>query len=78
MFKLDKGSLSMDNHDLDHIKSWIDEEDYTPKKALQIELECAGINIKKVNSIELNGSQMANKKYCDVYSKIICDFWNNN
>lgn len=76
MFKLDNGVLSMENYDLDHIKGLIDEDNYSPKKALQIELENSGINIQKVNSIELSGNQMRNKDYCEVYSKIVCDFWN--
>ena len=77
MFKLKNGNLTMDNHDIDHIKGWIDGENYSPKEALQLELEDAGIDIKKVTSIELTGGQMSNKDYCDVYSKIVCDFWNN-
>ncbi|MDB2125779.1 hypothetical protein [Clostridium paraputrificum] len=77
MFRLNKGTLSMDDHDLDHIKGWID-EGYSPKESLKIELDGVGIDIKNVISIELNGEQLANKNYCDVYSKIVCDFWNNN
>lgn len=76
MFKLDNGVLSMENCDLDHIKGLIDEDNYSPKKALQIELENSGINIQKVNSIELSGNQMRNKDYCEIYAKIVCDFWN--
>ena len=34
MFKLDKGVLSMDNHDLDHIQGRIDDGDF-PKEALK-------------------------------------------
>lgn len=77
MFRLNKGILSMENYDLDHINDWID-EGYSPKEALKIELDGVGIDIKNVVSIELNGEQLANKNYCDVYSKIVCDFWNNN
>lgn len=77
MFRLENGSLTMDNHDMDHIKGWVDEEGYSPKEALQIELDGVGIDIGKVVSIELTGSQMANKDYCDIYAKIICDFWND-
>ena len=77
MFILSKGTLSMENYDLDHIKDWID-EGYSPKEALKLELNGVGIDIKNVISIELNGEQLANKNYCDIYSKIVCDFLNNN
>lgn len=77
MFRLDNGNLTMDNIDLAHIKALIDEEGYTAKEALKIELELSGIDIKKVLSIELKGNQMTNKDYIDIYSEIVCDFWNN-
>lgn len=47
MFILSKGTLSMENYDLDHIKDWID-EGYSPKEALKIELDGVGIDIKNV------------------------------
>lgn len=75
MFKLNKGSLTMANEDIEHIKGLIDEEGYSPKEALKIELEGVGIDIKNAHSIELNGSQMSNKEYCDVYAAIVSDFW---
>ena len=78
MFKLDEGSLSMDNYDLEHIKGRIDEDNCSAKEALQIELEISGIDIKNVESIELNGSQLKNNGYCDIYSRIVCCFWSNN
>lgn len=74
MFRLETGILKMDNYDLDHIKGWIEEDNYSPKEALQFELEGVGIDIREVSSIELTGSQMSNKDYCDVYAKIVCDF----
>lgn len=77
MFRLETGILKMDNYDLDHIKGWIEEDNYSPKEALQFELEGVGIDIREVSSIELTGSQMSNKDYCDVYAKIVCDFWNS-
>lgn len=77
MFVLENGNLKMDNHDLDHIKGWIDEDGYSPKEALQIELEGAGLDMKDVTSIELNGDQRTNEDYCDVYAKIISDIWNS-
>lgn len=77
MFKLNKGSLTMGNEDIEHIKGLIDEESHSPKEALKIELDGVGIKIKNVHSIELNGSQMSNKEYCDVYAKIVSDFWNS-
>lgn len=77
MFRLNKGTLSMESHDLDHIKGWID-EGYSPKEALKIELDGVGIDMKNVISIELKREQLANKNYCDVYSEIVCDFWKNN
>ena len=76
MFELKNGSLTMDNYDLEHIKDWID-KDYSPKEALKLELDSAGIDIKGVHSIELTGRQMSNKEYCDVYARIVCDFWNS-
>lgn len=39
MFRLETGILKMDNYDLDHIKGWIEEDNYSPKEALQFELE---------------------------------------
>lgn len=77
MFVLKNGSLSMDNHDLDHIIGWVEEENYSPKEALATELEDAGFNIKDVFSIELKSSQMQNESYVEIYSKLVCDFWNN-
>ena len=76
MFKLDKGVLSMDNHDLDHIQGRIDKDGDSPKEALKKELEICGLDIKKVFSIELNMGQLKEKRYIDIYSKIVCDFWN--
>lgn len=75
MFNLKNGTLSMENHDLDHIQNWIDGGD-TPKEALERELDGAGLKIKDVYAIELNETQMRNKSYVELYSKIVCDFWN--
>jgi hypothetical protein len=38
-FKLENGSLTMGNFDLDYIKGWIDEDGYSPRKALKISTE---------------------------------------
>lgn len=76
MFKLDKGVLSMDNNDLDHIQGRIDEDKDSPKEALKKELELCGLDIKNVFEIELNMGQLREKKYIELYSKIVCDFWN--
>lgn len=76
MFNLNKGVLSMDNNDLEHIQGRIDEEGDSPKEALKKELELCGLDIKKVFSIELNMGQLKEKRYIDIYSKIVCDFWN--
>ena len=76
-FKLENGSLTMGNFDLDHIKGWIDEDGYSPREALKLELDGAGIDINEVISIELTSEQMSNKEYVEVYSKIVCDFWNS-
>ncbi len=75
MFRLENGCLKMDDHDLDHIKAWM--EEYSPKEALREELEFSGIDIKEVKSIELTNNQLSNKEYCDIYAKIVCDFWNS-
>lgn len=75
MFNLKNGSLSMENQDLDNIQSHIN-NGYSPKEALKIELDGAGLKIKDVYSIELNGAQMGKKSYVELYSKIVCDFWN--
>ena len=75
MFNLKNGSLSMENQELDNIQSHID-SGYSPKEALKIELDRAGLKIKDVYSIELNGTQMINKSYVELYSRIVCDFWN--
>lgn len=77
MFILKNGSLSMEDYDIEHLIGWMEEENYSPKEALKLELDVAGLNIKDVVSIELTGSQMSNKKYCEAYSKIVCDFWND-
>lgn len=76
MLKIKQGSLSMDNQDLENIRK-LTEDGYTPKEALTIELEKNGLNIKDVYSVELNSLQLKNKGYVDIYSKLICDFWNN-
>lgn len=76
MFRLKNGSLSMDDIDLEHIQGLIDEENVSPIKALEDELRMSGLDIKDVHDIELQCSQMKNKMYCDIYSKIVCAFWN--
>lgn len=73
--KIENGCLSMDNYDLDHIQGDID-DGYSPKEALINELELAGLNIKNVSDIQLNGEQIAQLKYVETYSKIVADFWN--
>ena len=65
MFILKKGTLTMDNNDLDNIKNLI-EKNHSPKEALKIGLELVGLDIKKVYEIELTGKQMRNKDYCDI------------
>lgn len=77
MFILNKGELEMDNLDLDHIIGLIKEEGCTPKQALEKELSFNGLDIRNVSTINLRGSQMRNKEYCDVYAQIVCEFWNN-
>ena len=73
MFNLNNGILSMDDHDIDHIQGWIEEDDYSPKEALQIELEGAGIDINNVKAIQLTETQKSNKSYYNVYLKITDD-----
>lgn len=77
MFILKNGSLSMEDQDIEHLIGWMDEENYSPKEALKVELDNVGLSIKKVKSVELTGRQMSNEKYREAYSKIVCDFWNN-
>jgi len=74
MFKIENGTLSMDNHDLDHVQDW--EDEYGILGSLENELEMAGLNIKDVQDIQLQGNQMKDKRYCDIYAKIVCAFWN--
>ncbi len=74
--KIKNGCLSMENHDLDHIQGDI-EDGCTPKEALINELELSGLNIKDVIDIQLNGNQLSQFKYVEIYSKIVADFWNN-
>ena len=70
MFKLDKGTLTMENIDLDHIKFSID-EGCLPIEALKDELEFSGMNINDVQSLELSFNQLSNKEYVDIYSQIV-------
>lgn len=67
MFKLNKGVLSMDNHDLDHIQGRIDDDKDSPKEALKNELEFCGFDIKKVLEIKLNTKQLEEEKYRKLY-----------
>lgn len=77
MFTLKNGSLTMENTDIEHLIGFMEEDAFSPKEALKRELELVGLDIAKVLSIELTGRQMSNEKYCEAYSKIVCDFWNN-
>lgn len=76
MFKLEQGTLTMSNIAIEHIQGRI-EEGETPKTALSNELSFSGLNIKDVQSIQLQCSQMQNKTFVDIYAKVVCDFWNN-
>ena len=76
MFKLEKGTLTMSDIAIEHIQGRI-EEGETPKNALSNELSFSGLNIKDVQSIQLRGSQMKNQKLVEIYSRLVCDFWNN-
>lgn len=75
MFKLNKGTLTMSDIAIEHIQGRI-EEGETPKTALDNELSFCGLKIKDVQSIQLEGSQMRNKKLVETYSRVVCDFWN--
>lgn len=76
MFRLKNGSLSMDDVDLEHIQGLIDEENVSPIKVLEDELRMSGLDIKDVHDIELQCCQMKNKRWCNIYSQIVCAFWN--
>ena len=67
MFVLNKGVLSMDNHDLDHIQGRIDDDRDSPKEALKNELEFCVFDIKKVSKIKLNTEQLKEEKYRKLY-----------
>lgn len=76
MLRLKNNSLSMTNQDLDTIQN--------QEKELGIlgslEKCCAeeSINIKDIYDIELDVSQMCDKKYCDICARIICALLNKN
>lgn len=76
VFVIENGCLKMDDYDLDHLADEI-EDGGNPKEVLKTELEMVGLNIKDVFSIQLNGKQLANRRYVETYAKIICDFWNS-
>lgn len=70
MFNLNNGILTIDNHDLEHIDGWIVEDDYSPKEALESELEGAGFNLNDVKEIRLTEEQKSNPIYNSIYLKI--------
>lgn len=70
MFVLKNGILTMDNHDLDHIKGWVDDDFRSPKEALALELNGSGLDILDVKKIELTSEQKLNKDYLELYKNI--------
>lgn len=76
MLKLEKGTLTMSDIAFENIQGRI-EIGETPKTALDNELSFYGLDIKDVQSIQLNGLQIRNEKLVETYSKVVCDFWNN-
>jgi len=65
----------MHSQDLEHIQGRIDEDNDSPKEALRKELELCGLDIKNVFELELNMRQLREKKYIEIYLKIVCDFY---
>lgn len=75
--KLNKmGELELKNEEYLNIKDKID-KGINPKIALEEKLIKENLNIKDVHSINAKMSQMADEKILEVYSVLVCEFWNN-
>lgn len=75
--KLNKmGELELENKEYFNIKDKID-KGINPKIALEEELIKENLNIKDVHSINAKMSQMTDEKILEVYSILVCAFWNN-
>lgn len=75
MYNLEKGSLRIGKTELDNISELI-KNGKTPLEALEIDLEKNNISIKKVHSLEMQLNEMNKEKYLELYSILVCEFWN--
>lgn len=70
------GELKMDNENYLNIKKKID-NGINPKIALEEELNKENIALKDVRSLIANMRQMSDKEIVEIYSMLVCEFWNN-
>ena len=75
--KLNKiGELELENENYLNIKKRID-EGVSPKVALEEELSKENLKLKDVHSLNAKMSQMRDEKIVEIYSMLVCEFWNN-
>lgn len=76
MVQLQNGKLSIDNISLNNIESKVD-AGLSIIDAFKAEIELLDIDIQNIYSIELSPSNLANDNYIKIYSRLICNIWNN-
>ena len=75
--KLNKiGELELENKEYLNIKDKIN-KGVNPKIALEEELIKENLNIKDVHSITAKMNQITDEKILEVYSILVCAFWND-